>query len=286
MSVIPCERNDELRDAIEAYADALKAEAHTLGDHGLSEHDFYASGLFRGAIERVRGQFSADMAEKREFVRQVLNHMQDQGFIAEWESAEAANRHDYEVILNSGRVAVIELKGCLDGNNTNIFERPPNAQEFVIWSVCTNRGADPRGNARSGIHARLSSEIIVREQRVDGVIIWDMVCGTFGRPCPKLGGVAGRITEIGHYRLPPPCIYVLPDTIPHARNNPHARAQRLADVELLTAFHNCYGGQSAEVNYVDYRAEQRGADIHRSTTVTRGGQQVMATRATRIRRVG
>ena len=286
MSVIPCEQNDKLREAIAAYAEVLRLEAHKLGDHGLSEHDFYASGLFRGAIERVRGQFSADMAEKREFVRQVLNYMEDQRFIAEWESAEAANRHDYEVILKSGRVAVIELKGCLDGNNTNIFERPPNAQEFIIWSVCTNPGADPRRNARSGIHTRLSTEIIVREQRVDGVIIWDMVCGTFGRPCPKLGGVAGRITEIGHYRLPPPCVYVLPDTIPHARNNPHARAQRLADVELLTAFHDCFGGQADEVNYVDYRAEQRGADTHRSTRITRAGQEAMSTRATPIRRVG
>ncbi len=286
MSVIPCEQNDGLREAIEAYAEVLRQEAHKLGDHGLSEHDFHASGLFRGAIERVRGQFSAGMAEKREFVRQVLNHMQDQGFIAEWESAEAANRHDYEVILNSGRVAVIELKGCLDGNNTNIFERPPNAQEFIIWSVCTNEGADPRRNARSGIHTRLSTEIIVREQRVDGVIIWDMVCGTFGRPCPKLGGVVGRITEIGRYRLPPPCIYVLPDTIPHARNNPDARAQRLADVELLTAFHDCFGGQAPEVNYVDYRAEQREADTYRSTRITRAGQEAMSTRATPIRRVG
>ena len=286
MSVIPCERNAELRDAIEKYADVIRSEAHTLGDHGLTEQEFHASGLFRGAIERLRGQFSADMAEKREFVRHVLNYMQDEGFIQDWESAEAANRHDYEIILKSDRVAVIELKGCLDGNNTNIFERPPNAQEFIIWSVCTNPGADPRRNARSGIHTRLSTEIIVREQRVDGVIIWDMVCGTFGRPCPKLGGVAGRITEIGHYRLPPPCIYVLPDTIPHARNNPHARAQQLADVELLTAFQDCFGGEAAEVNFVDYRAEQRGTDIHRSTTITRANQEAMSTQATPIRRVG
>ena len=76
MSVIPCERNNSLGQQIEAYAETLKTEAHTLGDHGLSESDFYASGLFRGAIERIRGQFSADMREKREFVQHVLNYMQ------------------------------------------------------------------------------------------------------------------------------------------------------------------------------------------------------------------
>ncbi|MGH2137807.1 hypothetical protein, partial [Enterococcus faecalis] len=76
---------------------------------------------------------------------------------------------DYTVALNSGKTAVIELKGCLDGNNTNIFERPPHANEFIIWSVCTNPGADPRRNAWSGIHTRLSAEIISRQQRVDGL---------------------------------------------------------------------------------------------------------------------
>jgi hypothetical protein len=100
----------------------------------------------------------------------VLNYMQDQGFIQDCDSAGEANRHDYVVRL-TGTVGVIELKGCLDGNNTNIFERPPNAQEFVIWSVCTNPGADPRLNAWSGIHTRLSAEIISRQQQVDGVMI-------------------------------------------------------------------------------------------------------------------
>ena len=32
-------------------------------------------------------------------------------------------------------VSAIELKGCLDGNNTDIFERPTHVQEFVMWSV-------------------------------------------------------------------------------------------------------------------------------------------------------
>lgn len=184
MSVIPCQQNEELQQLIVDYVEALKTEAHKIGAHGLSEEEFYNSGLFRGAIERTRGQFSATMRGKREFARDVLNFMQDGGFIQEWEPAGEANRHDYVVRLKTGRVCVIELKGCLDGNNTNIFDRPPHAQEFLIWSVCTNPGADPRLNAWSGIHTRLSAEIISRQQRVDGVIIWDMVCGTVGRPCP------------------------------------------------------------------------------------------------------
>ena len=137
MSIIPCRPDDDLQGKIREFAEVLRTQAHTLGSHGLAEQEFYSSGIFRGAIERLRGQFSATMREKREFVRHVLNHMQDRGFIGEWESSGSENRHDYTVQLRSGRTAVIEAKGCLDGNNTTIFERPPHAHEFVIWGVCT-----------------------------------------------------------------------------------------------------------------------------------------------------
>ena len=82
MSVIPCQKNVNLERLIRDYSEVLKTEAHRLGSHGLTEEDFYNSGLFRGAIERTRGQFSATMREKREFVRHILNYMQDQGYIA------------------------------------------------------------------------------------------------------------------------------------------------------------------------------------------------------------
>lgn len=284
MSVIPCTQNAELRRLIETYAEALKTEAHKLGDHGLDEQEFYNSGLFRGAIERVRGQFSATMTEKRLFVRHVLNYMQDQGLVADWQSAGEANRHDYAVTMPSGRVAVIELKGCLDGNNTNIFDRPPQAEEFVIWSVCTNPGADPRHNAWSGIHTRLSAEIISRQQRVDGAIIWDMVCGTLGRPCPKVFGEPDRATAVGHYMLPPPCIYMFPATIPSPRNNPHPQSQALGDVQFLQALHTCFLGRDDEVNYVDFEVEYRGVDTVRTTRVRRGGAIVQESGPTAIRR--
>lgn len=287
MSIIPCDKDEELKRKILSFAETLKEQAHTLGDHGLTEADFYQSGLFRGAIERIRGQFSATMREKREFVRHILNHMEDQGFIASWASAGDANRHDYSVELNSGKTAIIELKGCLDGNNTNIFERPPHAHEFIIWSVCTNQGADPRHNAWSGIHTRLSAEIIYRQQRVDGVLIWDWVCGTLGRRCPKLEAREARedrVSVVGPYRLPPPCVYLMPSTIPSPRNNPHPRAQTLDEVEILRAFHQCFGGADEEVNSVEFDVSHQGSETVRSTTVTRGGVEVVASKPIAIQR--
>jgi hypothetical protein len=284
MTVIPCEQNQALRQKIEEFAEVLKVESHKLGQHGLSEQEFYNSGLFRGAIERIRGQYSATMRDKRDFARRVLNHMQDQGFIADWESAGDANRHDYSVRLPSGKIAVIELKGCLDGNNTNIFERPPHAHEFIIWSVCTNPGADPRHNAWSGIHTRLSAEIIFREQRVDGLIIWDMVCGTIGRPCPKLAADPARATSIGPYALPPPCLYVFPATIPAPRNNPNPSAQAIGDVQLLKAFNDCFGCQPEEINSVTFEVQHRGAETVRTTRIHRAGILERESSATAIQR--
>jgi len=274
MSVIPCQKNRNLEKLIREYAEVLKTEAHTLGAHGLDERDFYDSGLFRGVIERIRGQFSSTMREKREFARDVLNYMQDRGFIQEWESTGQANRHDYLIVMPSGRVAVIEMKGCLDGNNTNIFERPAQAQEFIIWSICLNQGADPQRNAWSGIHTRLSAEIIERRQVVDGLIVWDMICGTVGRPCPKLEGAEDRLTQVSHYQLTPPCIYVFPPTIPSPRNNPRPLAQSLDDVLLLKAFHECFGGLDSEVNYVDFEIEHREADTIRRSRIRRADSQI------------
>ena len=193
MTVIPCEQDPRLRAEIERFAEVLKTQAHKLGSHGLDEASFYSSPIFRGAIEKVRGEFSATMRGKREFVQHVLNHMEDGGFIAGWDRTRPKARNDYYVHLKSGGLAVIDLKGCLDGENTNKFERPTEADEFITWSLCTNSGADPRRNAWSGIHTRLSAEMISRSKRVDGVVIWDMICGTLGRPCPKLGALDGAV---------------------------------------------------------------------------------------------
>lgn len=285
MSIIPCEQNEGLRLQIEQFAEVLKTEAHKLGDHGLDEKDFYNSGLFRGAVERVRGQFSATMRSKREFVQHVLNYMEDGGFIAGWELTDDANRNDYAVRLNSGRLAVIDLKGCLDGNNTNIFERPVNADEFVIWSICTNLGADPRKNAWSGIHTRLSAEMISRNQRVDGLIVWDMMCGTIGRPCPKIDGNqnSSRLTEIGPFRTPPPCVYLFPSTTPN-ESVPKATAQALEAVELVAAFHVCFQGKEEEISYVDFDLTTAG-EMVRKTTVRRSGAIQKESEMTAIRRV-
>lgn len=282
--VIPCERNAELKKKVDAFAETLKTEAHTLGEHGLSETDFYQGGVFRGAVERLRGQFAADMKIKRQFVARVLDHMQDHDHIKEWASAGSVNRYDYTVTMPSNKITVIELKGCLDGNNTVIFERPTHAQEFIIWSVCSNPAGDPRGNVWSGIHTRLSAEIIDKSKQVDGLIVWDWLCGTIGRPCPKLKDNQFRVTAVAQYRLTPPCVYLFPSTVPSARNNPNPEPHTLEQVEFLNALHKCFGGKDDEIHRVRFSVAYRGNELTCTTTVERNGVVEAESTATPIRR--
>lgn len=283
MTVVFCKKDPGLEKKINDFSEVLKTEAHKLGNHGLSENDFYST-VFRGAIERIRGQYSATMSEKREFVRKILSFMEDRKYIKSFDSSGGQNRYDYTVELPSGKIAVVELKGGLDGNNTNIFERPAHANELVVWSVSTNQGGDPRRNVRSGLHTRLSAEIVANLKQVDGMLVWDWVCGSIGRGCPKSPPENARRTVVAQYQLPPPCIYVLPATIPEVRNNPRPSAQSLDRVELLKAFHDCFGGLDSEVNYVDFEVAHNGAEVTRKTIVRRDGKIVMESKMTPIRR--
>jgi hypothetical protein len=241
-------------------------------------------GLFRGAIERIRGQFSASMSEKRDFAKLILNELQDLKLIRDWQSAGGSNRFDYSVTMASGKVAVIELKGCLDGNNTNIFERPPHAQEFIIWSVCQNAAADPKKNAWSGIHTRLSAEIIDKKKQVDGLVIWDMVCGTIGRPCPKLVANTSNVTTVGPHKLPPPCIYVFPATIASPRNNPIAVPQALPSVEFLAALNTGFKGAAIDCFGVRFEARNLGNSLQRQTIIMKDDVAVRTSKWTTIKR--
>ncbi len=263
--IIPCKVTDGWKTVVETYAEALQAAAHSVGDHGMSVEQFNESGLFKSAVERLRGQSAASMGVKKAFIAGVLEVLQDNQRIASWQFAGAGDRHDYEVRMPDGRVCCIEAKGCLDGNNTNIFQRPANADEFVIWSLCQNPGANPRHNAWSGIHTRLSAEIIARRERVDGLVIWDMLCGTPARPCPKLSNTPERATVVAGKELPPPCLYLFPRTIPDARNNPAPLPWRLPDVHFLNSLGGMFKVKREETISVEIEVRMQGTDVQRLT---------------------
>jgi hypothetical protein len=283
--IIPCELLPETSARLDAYVEALRQAAPDIGAHGLDREEFWNSGIFRSAIERLRGTQAASMIEKRAFMTEVLNHLQNASLIRRWSYEGAGERHDYQITMPTDRISIVETKGCLDGNNTNIFERPPQADEFIIWSLCQNPGSDPRHNAWSGIHTRLGAEIIHRKQRVDGLVIWDMVCGTAGRPCPKLAANPDRATQVGATRaVPPPCIYLFPRSIPDARNNPTPACWPLTEIQLLHALWTAFNGDATDVVEVRIEARIEGVDVQRRTRFYCEGAEITTSKWTTIKR--
>lgn len=283
-NIIPCSIKKEWSRAIIKYAEELRAHAHLIGTHGLDEAYFKESGLFNSAIERIRGQRSATTNEKYGFINTILEKLKSDNYIKSFTYVGQKERHDYEIIFDNDYICCLEAKGCLDGNNTNIFQRPPNANEFVIWSLCQNGGSDPKRNAFSGIHTRLSAEIIAKRERVDGLLIWDPLCGTLARSCPKLDDKTKKVVTINSKMLPPPCIYLFPSTIPDARNNPTPRPWNLSDVRLLNVLCKAFYGKETDAVKVAIEVKMSGSDTQRRTIYTKGKLIIYTSNWTTVRR--
>lgn len=279
---VPCALSDEMLNMVEQYAEALRDAAPTIGGHGLSGADFWSSGLFHSAIERLRGQRAASTKEKYAFVAWALDKLKAAGLIADHKFTGAGDRHDFHVFMPDGRVCVFEAKGCLDGNNTQIFQRPPNAEEFLIWSLCQNAGSDLRAGVWSGAHTRIGAKIIAENVHVEALIVWDALCGGPGRPCPKIA--EGRGVEVDGVMIPPPCIYLFPRTVPDPRNNPTPALLRLSEVAFATVLLQHFGGDERDVTEVQIEARMKGASVERRTTLTRSGRIVRQSGWTELRR--
>lgn len=278
--IVPCELRPEVKERIDALAEDVRKWARKeMKGLGTAEAD----ALLHGAVERLRGQRSASMGAKREFIALVLDHMKDHGFIAKWTFAGNRDRHDYEIQIGDHTIA-IESKGCLDGNNTTIYKRPPNADEFYVWSLCQNSGNDPRKSVWSGAHTRIGAEVISQRVLVDGLIVWDMLCGTPARPCPKIEAAKERATALGKRNVPPPCIYLFPRQIPDARNNQNPPVWKVGQLKFASALQSAFGGRDNEVTSVGFKVRMKADSIVRITTLVRGGVEIVASKEAPIKR--
>lgn len=282
--VIPCRLLPRVKEMISSYARDLQAAAPRIGSHGLSDGEFWDAGILHGAIEKLRGVQAASTILKRDFIEEVLTFLKRRRLIANWNFSGGGERHDYRIDMPNGRLAMVEAKGCLDGNNTNIYVRPPNADEFYIWSLCQNPGADPKHNVWSGIHTRLGAEIIHRADKIDAVIVWDMLCGTTGRPCPKIQKDSSRQTRLHKRDVPPPCLYIFPRTRPDPRNNPQPQPWKLEELAFLHALSKAFHCDAQDATYVQIEARREAAELQRKTTLIRGGEVVCESRWNSIRR--
>ena len=169
--------------------------------------------------------------------------------------------------------AVAVLGGLLHDSRAlaALFTPRPDAGELPAGARRRLRGAGRRRpkprvrqpaqrRARPPRHRRAVSSRPARPRRPLVLRTAPLYTGTCSAelsadPCPKLLADPSRTTVAGPFALPPPCLYVLPATIPSPRNNPSPPPQALADVQIMQAFNDCFGGVEAEINYVSFEVE-------------------------------
>lgn len=277
---ILCKKEGIVSEKVDELAEKLRTESHKLVSiDGMDEDDFYES-IFRGAIEKLRGQYSARSSKKQEFINQVLNQLEEKGHILSYESIAGDGRTDYLIDMPDGKKVALEAKGCLDGNNTNIFKRPEDVDEFVIWSLCTNPTSDPRHNVWSGLHSRLGVEMCATKVHVDGLIVWDWLCNSPYRQCPK------QFNEniIGSHKLPPPCIYLFPQRVPSLPDDPMPPPASLDDVSILKAFAECFGADDSSQYQFHLELKEIDGVLKRQTTIKNSGQTIRSSNFDKISR--
>lgn len=280
----------ELLSDLPVRAPKLLRELH------LPPRDFFL--YFNAAIQSIRGTSAATTSAKRQFLEEILNLMRDDRFIRTWDFVGTKGRQDYKVLLTNRRTVCIEAKGCPDGNNLNIWDRPAWAEEFIVWSQCPDSLANQPGEGVwSGIATRLLTKIAVDRQQVDAFIFYDGRCASSERRCWKKYGIDGRrakATEIAGQDkrdwLPPPCIYLFPRTVPNPRTNPRPPLHSLKSCQfadaLLGAFRVPKDARQQYTHWASIELKQDEHGIHKRIQVGHelGSESVVVSDWTKLKR--
>jgi len=206
------------------------------------------------------------MRDKREFCRHVLNTCRTRVSFRSGSAGEANRR--YYVVSEDGQRVRHRAEGLPRRQQHEYFRAAVERPGIHNLGVCTNPGADLK--ERVVWHPYPPERgIIERQQQVDGVMIWDMVCGksdAHAEACRRAGASDGRrslrVAAAVHLRA---AGY---DCEPAKQSAPVA--QSLDDVQLLKAFPTV-SRQGHEVIMWILRSSHQGAETMRKTCIRRGG---------------
>lgn len=302
---LPC-RHAEIRESVDRVKGILQElpvlAPDLLSSRGVAPDDYPA--LLSAAVESLRGTASATTTDKSRFIRAVLDYAKSRDLIKGHTFTGAGARQDHRVELLDGTLVAVEAKGCPDGNNMNIWDRPGWAQEFIVWSQCPESLVNQPGRGVwSGLGTRLLPKVAAERHVVDAMIFFDGRCGSNERRCPKAYGVTGplRTNATGipsqddkeRSWLPPPCIYLLPKSPPHIANNPRPSLHTLESCKfakmLLDLFNVPEPEQASYVHQasIEASADQSGVKVQvsvRSRCWPDGRERVVVGRKKSLRR--
>ena len=182
----------------------------------------------------------------------------------------------YRVELPEGITTGIIRKGCPDGNHTTRWDRPDWADELYLWWLCPqSRVHEPGTSVWKGV-TRIKRKMASEERnQIDGVIFFDPLCGSPGRPCPK---TAYGLTLDG-VRYPPPCIYVAPRLKGAAPGRLNWQGERKSTFSsaLMTIFDVPPAEHPLYVGFVGYAFENGNVKNIRITNNYGGGRTTSCT---------
>lgn len=242
----------------------LVTETAVLAKYGLTAEEYRDA--LPSAIEAARGSMSASNADRRRFLLDILEALQQACLVDSITKPQYGDDTVYRLgITGFGHVAIIQ-KGCPDGTHSSIrWSVPDWAREAYLWWLCDSMKSEPGEHVAKGIQRMRPRLLDSADRTVDGVIFHNHLCGTPKRLCPK----QDRAVQIGAQLVPPPCIYVTPDSDPQAANlNWDGKQQRVFPGILLKLFGIDEQALPAYVGHVGF---QRRSDQVRTTISARFG---------------
>lgn len=254
----------EVVDKVAHLIQKLGSEPQILARHGLTVEEYRDA--LPAAIEAARGSMSASNSDRRRFLLDLLQALEGAGLVDSVTKPQYGDDTVYRLAAPGfGDVAVIQ-KGCPDGAHSSVrWSVPDWARETYLWWLCDSMKAEPGEHVAKGIQRMRGRFFDPTARAVDGVIFHNDLCGTSKRLCPK----QERSLRIGDRSVPPPCVYVLPDSgAPAGEMNWDGRQQRVFPAILLRLFG--IDGQEASA-YVGHVGFQRRGGQDRTTISSRFG---------------
>lgn len=267
-SAAPCRHAgappQEIVDKVDEMIQKLVTETGVLARYGLTA-DEYRDAL-PAAIEAARGSMSASNSGRRRFLLDILEALQLAGLVTSVAKPQYGDDTVYRLAIPGfGDVAIIQ-KGCPDGAHSSVrWSVPGWARETYLWWLCDSMKAEPGEHIAKGIQRMRSRYLDPSERAVDGVIFHNHLCGTPKRLCPK----QDYAVQIGGRLVPPPCVFVMPDASPNARQlNWDGTQQRFFPGVLLRLFGIDEQALMAYVGHVGF--QRKGGEV-RTTISARFG---------------
>lgn len=271
-SVVPCRHAGapptEIVDLTTKAIGSIASDEAFLRKNGLTKEEFDLA--LPAAIERIRGRSAASNSDRREFLLSFLKAMERAGLVEDVRVPERGKDTVYRVTVPSVGVVAIIQKGCPDGKHSSVeWSVPDWADETYLWWVCDSLGSQPGVHVAKGV-GRLRNRFFDAEYNdaIDGIIFHNSLCGSAVCPCPKMP----RAIDIGELKVPPPCIWVMPQREDYEAKSGTWNWEGLRKVGFPEVLMSFFGVSTTECqNYVGYVGFAKGVRGIRTTIASRNG---------------